>query len=106
MPGFDKTGPNGQGSRTGWGQGNCPTQDAIDIPMTSRKRGFRIGAGKRQGMGRRMRNHALTQDPFVANNVAAEITQELQNQIETLKEQITELTIKLGQARPENTQKS
>jgi hypothetical protein len=28
MPGFDKTGPRGMGSMTGWGRGNCVPNDS------------------------------------------------------------------------------
>lgn len=46
MPGFDRTGPWGEGSRTGWGQGLCapspPEADPREF-RRGRQRGFRRG---------------------------------------------------------------
>ena len=35
MPGFDGTGPMGQGSRTGWGRGRCRPRDVAPPPVSS-----------------------------------------------------------------------
>ncbi len=64
MPRRDGTGPEGKGSRTGWGYGNCPTPEGevnetqsdvktatIDRPRFGMGRGAGRGAGGR-GMGR------------------------------------------------------
>ena len=47
MPGFDKTGPTGQGAQTGRKMGRCKTENE-----TSRDE-FTTGGGR--GMGRRLR---------------------------------------------------
>jgi len=32
MPRGDRTGPNGQGPRTGWGNGGCPEPTPVELP--------------------------------------------------------------------------
>lgn len=46
MPFNDGTGPNGQGSRTGRGMGNCAGQDGV-----GRGRSLGRGRGRGQGLG-------------------------------------------------------
>lgn len=49
MPGFNGTGPIGQGSRTGWGRGYCnPSNTAPNTPVNS---GYGLGLGMRRGFG-------------------------------------------------------
>lgn len=46
MPGFDRTGPWGEGPRTGWGRGRCAPSPAEADPGEFRRglqRGFRRG---------------------------------------------------------------
>ena len=46
MPGFDRTGPWGEGPRTGWGMGRCAPSPAEADPRAIRRglqRGFRRG---------------------------------------------------------------
>lgn len=47
MPGLDRTGPEGQGSRTGRQQGKCSNNDE-PLPES----GFGIGRGMGRGVGR------------------------------------------------------
>jgi len=47
MPGFDGTGPTGQGPRTGRGLGNCTPQ-----PNTPRRSPILGSLGQRLGLGR------------------------------------------------------
>lgn len=53
MPVLDGTGPNGQGSRTGRGLGNCPGCGGV-LPKLAR-RGFGLGLGRSMGLGRNKR---------------------------------------------------
>ena len=48
MPGFDATGPQGQGAMTGWGQGCCGG-DAQGVPRTAMGRGGGRNRGGSQG---------------------------------------------------------
>lgn len=112
MPGFDKSGPGGQGPMTGRGMGNCQTQGQNDRPMGGGRgmgmgggRGLRGGgAGVGGGRGMRMRNQAFAQNPQAAGNVAVEDINELYNQVEALKEQVAELTNRLAAAKPDKDQ--
>ncbi len=47
MPGFDRSGPMGQGSQTGRGMGKCNP----DAPLTEQSYGFGRGMGCRRGFG-------------------------------------------------------
>ncbi len=115
MPGFDRTGPNGQGSRTGRGMGDCQGQGTVSRPMRGgggagfggrRFGGQSFGAGGGRGMGMRMRNRFFAQAAQPEDNVAAEAIDELYDQVETLKEQIAKLTSHLEKAEPEKEQKA
>lgn len=50
MPRFDKTGPIGDGSMTGWGDGMC--NEANDIPGRGRCRVNNVGRGRRRYFNR------------------------------------------------------
>jgi hypothetical protein len=50
MPQQDGTGPNGQGSRTGRGMGNCNRQGGVEIEPGAR-RGLGRGGGRGRGLG-------------------------------------------------------
>lgn len=47
MPGLDRTGPNSEGPKTGWGLGRCnpDTRDDIDEKITTPGRRLRMGEG-------------------------------------------------------------
>lgn len=55
MPNFDKTGPMGQGPRTGRGRGNCVngSSDKIgnEVVNNNTPRGNGLGQGRGRGMG-------------------------------------------------------
>ena len=56
MPGFDRTGPNGQGSRTGRNMGKCnPENRNSDMHFGSedseRGKGLKRGGGRGRGFG-------------------------------------------------------
>ena len=86
MPGFDGTGPLGQGAKTGGGRGTCP--QPVDMYYGVGRgglprgggRGFAFGGCRR---GRRMSPVAVTRDTEL---------QSLQEQITLLNERITSLT--------------
>lgn len=53
MPGFDGTGPMGQGSRTGRGMGNCNTaNDTVNNNSAQRPMGGAFRCGRGRGFGR------------------------------------------------------
>jgi len=55
MPGFDATGPNGQGPRTGRGLGKCkPAKSNKEENISDFDRGRGMGRGYRHGYGRGM----------------------------------------------------
>jgi hypothetical protein len=57
MPGLDRTGPEGKGSRTGRQMGKCANKDSSDPdPETplGREPGSGLGRGLGRGMGRGM----------------------------------------------------
>jgi len=64
MPGFDKTGPQGEGPLTGRGDGPClsDSQKSIIEKLFGRGRGLGralgrgLGRGRGQGLGRGLRN--------------------------------------------------
>lgn len=115
MPGFDRTGPNGQGPRTGWGMGDCSTQETTAQPMRGGRgrgmgrRGFGgqgFGAGGGRGMGMRMRNRFFAQNNVPIANAPTEEIDELYNMVETLREQVAELSSRLEKTDPDKEQKS
>ena len=62
MPGFDRTGPAGQGSRTGRQMGKCGSrknqpsneQENPERPGSAKGKGSRSGNGRGLGLGRRL----------------------------------------------------
>lgn len=52
MPGFDRTGPEGKGPKTGRGFGKC----ASDQEELEKTVGWRLFGSRRGGRGRRFRN--------------------------------------------------
>ncbi|MDF1576714.1 MAG: DUF5320 domain-containing protein [Bacteroidales bacterium] len=55
MPGFDRTGPEGQGSRTGRQMGKCSTKDTSETgqePFMGRGPGRGMGRGVGRAAGR------------------------------------------------------
>ena len=52
MPGFDRTGPEGEGSRTGRGMGKCnPKNNVTDDTLQGRGQGRGRGFGRARGGG-------------------------------------------------------
>lgn len=56
MPGLNRTGPEGEGSRTGRGMGKCNPDSKSNGPDTTsedvqNERGFRRGSGRGRGQG-------------------------------------------------------
>ncbi|MFC2138582.1 DUF5320 domain-containing protein [Bacteroidota bacterium] len=56
MPGFDRTGPEGQGSRTGRAMGKCNPENRKNKNVSEDEdfvpgRGLRLGLGRRFGRG-------------------------------------------------------
>ncbi len=111
MPGFDKTGPNGQGSATGWGIGNCQTEGLTGSGARGgrdggMRRGFgRQGAGRqdfgRRCAGMRMRSRFFAQNNAQVDPAANEGLDELYNMVEALRGQVEDLTNRLVKAVPE-----
>jgi Family of unknown function (DUF5320) len=57
MPGLDRTGPEGKGSRTGRAMGKCnPKRDDSPTQEELQARGRGMGRGFGKGMGRGFRN--------------------------------------------------
>ncbi len=54
MPGFDKTGPSGQGSRTGRRMGNCNSENVSNSEELINRLGRELG--RRFGRGFRFKN--------------------------------------------------
>lgn len=53
MPGFDRTGPEGKGAKTGRGMGKCnPQKDVTDETRSGKGLGRGQGQGKGRGRGR------------------------------------------------------
>ncbi len=91
MPGFDRTGPNGQGPMTGRGMGNCQAAGSGHMP-----RGRRGGCGFGNSWGRGRRQGFYRNAPVgmpVEMSVDTDDNQryELQNQIDDLKTQLIEI---------------
>jgi hypothetical protein len=79
MPQQDGTGPNGQGSRTGHGMGNCNGQRSSEI-----ERGVRRGLGRGGGRGRGLGINANQRE----NSWLQKQLSDLQSAIEKLTEKI------------------
>ncbi len=58
MPRYDRTGPDGQGAKTGRGMGRCnpdnkrQTDNDLDLETRNSRRGFSRGRGLGKGLGR------------------------------------------------------
>lgn len=79
MPLNDGTGPNGQGSRTGRGQGNCTGQGGVERPF-----GLGLGRGRRGGgRGRGLGTNANQGNSWIKNQL-----NELQAAIQKLTERL------------------
>ena len=69
MPGFDGTGPMGQGSRTGRGMGNCNTvNDTVNNNNVQRPRGGAFRCGRGRGLGRGLGRGFGVRDQAFNNN--------------------------------------
>lgn len=91
MPGFDKTGPTGEGPMTGRRMGACAGQERDGRPFGGgfgfRNRGAGRGFGRRQGFGR----------GYMSNP-----DQSLQNEISQLRKRLGDLESMLGDQRDNN----
>lgn len=98
MPGFDGTGPVGQGPMTGWGTGRC----AGNAPAPGA--GFGRGRGFGRGFGRGLCRWGAAGTPALANApVSAEDEENaLKNQLSWLQRQTQAIEKRLAQVR--NTQ--
>ncbi len=102
MPGFNGTGPNGQGSMTGRRMGNCASSNfqENDERFNARRgfgRGFQKGFARNQGMGfgfrHGFRNQNFENIPDVSEKTIIE------NEINTLKNQLSLLEIELSKTK-------
>ena len=100
MPGFNGTGPGGQGSMTGRRMGNCVGSNfqGNDERFNAGRgfgRGFQGGfAGRRgMGMGQGFRNQNFENSPEVSEKTIIE------NEINTLKNQLSLLEDKLSKSK-------
>jgi len=110
MPGGDKSGPRGQGPRTGRGAGYCAGYDtpgfandpAAGAPYSDRGMGRGMGRGGGRGRGYRNRFYATGQ-PFWARTGPApapapeQEIQDLANQANWLKEQLGAINQRLSE---------
>ncbi len=101
MPGFDRTGPQGAGPRTGRGMGYCNSIYQDDV--VNQDKGFRgeFGIGRRgAGRGWRYRNFASGTPRWVTSMPEQEITDlkaqssRLEGQLDAIQKRIEELTAK------------
>ncbi len=103
MPGRDGTGPNGQGSMTGWGNGLC--NEASETFFGGRGQGRRMGYGRAFGRGLGLAVTAagaglrfgkklyenLANQPVSQSDKKAQEIEKLKNQVETLKAEVENL---------------
>jgi hypothetical protein len=94
---------------TGRGLGDCQGTGLGTRPIRGGGRGLGAGRGfggrgAGRGIGLRMRNRVFAQNVPVVDNVATEDIDELYNQVETLKEQVAELTSLLTKAKVDKDQ--
>ncbi len=83
MPAFDKTGPQGQGSMTGRGLGQC-----------NKNLGMRMGFGRGNGYGRGLRRYFGLNTPQTKDEEIKEAQahkEALQEEIEKVEKQLTDL---------------
>lgn len=97
MPGFDRTGPHGRGAMTGRRLGYCA--NVSDEASALRGRVYGAGYGRRRdfargfGYGRNFYNHGLT-------DVSEKTI--LENEINTLKDQLVSLEKRLSELNDES----
>ncbi|NOZ35050.1 MAG: DUF5320 domain-containing protein [Chlorobi bacterium] len=91
MPGFDRTGPLGRGAMTGRRMGHCA--DASGIGNAFRGRGYGNGFGRRVGFGR---------DFYEAGISDVSEKTMLENEVNTLKDQLTFLEKRLSEIKDES----
>ncbi len=94
MPGFDRTGPMGQGSRTGRGMGYCPPGPIV-MEAPARGRGFGGGfrRGRCRGFGYRV-NYPVYETPLTdsSNEISA-----LKNEASMLRQQLDAVTNRMNE---------
>ena len=101
MPGFDSTGPRGQGSMTGRGLGPCGRRIGYGRGLgTGFGRGFGIGRGFGRGYGRGFGrgfgyNYVAPVDPYVEPATLINLTRDEQRRV--LQADIDQLEIELRQ---------
>lgn len=103
MPGFDGTGPRGQGTMTGRRMGYCVSVDPTNKPFSGsnfgygRGRGFGSGLGLGRGRGRcffsgnMWFSRAGELDPAVQKNYLQNIAEHLQYELNSVKEELNTL---------------
>ena len=91
MPGFNGTGPNGQGSMVGRRMGACASNDSKSAVHFGRGRGFNNQRG--MGMGYRHGNRNFVNIPEVSDKTIIE------NEINSLKNQLSVLEDKLSKTK-------
>ena len=101
MPGGDRTGPMGCGSRTGWGAGFCGGTPYPYIP----DRGFGMGCGRGRGFRGGMGHQARWGDLFVQPTPQEERSF-LENQIEGLQDGLDFLKQRLEELSAQETKES
>ena len=99
MPRGDKTGPNGNGSKTGRALGYCTGNSQAGFENNTATFGRGNGFGRRNGfgngLGRGMQyRHGVSQHVYNTENVKEETL--IQNQINILKDQLEYLEKKLN----------
>ncbi|MFC1566675.1 DUF5320 domain-containing protein [bacterium] len=93
MPGFDGTGPMGQGVRTGRGLGNCSSQAGV---VDGRNVEFRRGGGFGRGLGRgRFCGRLFNAYPRVTKEQETEMLKEdakvLEQELKNVRDKLNEL---------------
>ncbi len=100
MPGFDQTGPIGNGPRTGRGAGRC--LNVLDKQAGGTASGYGLGRGGRPsgcGMGRGagMRNAGRGQrGQFFGSDSVQDETMQIQEELSQARERIRDLEIRLA----------
>ncbi len=97
MPGFDRTGPLGRGAMTGRRMGHCA--DANGIGNAFRGRGYGNGFGRRVGFGRA---YGFGRDFYEAGISDVSEKTMLENEVNTLKDQLTFLEKRLSEIKDES----
>ena len=100
MPGLDRTGPMGMGSKTGWGRGLCGGN------ANAAGGGFGFGRGRGRGRGRRWAQGGGWYGPDPQVPAAADNQQQMdwiQSQIQVLTQALEDLKNQI-QTPPEKTE--